>query len=51
MYTSSDTRLEWPGDHYSSRTQINAGGQNGATINYTTFAILKKYFYPVARDH
>ena len=27
MYTSSDTRLEWPGEgHYSSPTQINAGG-------------------------
>ena len=28
MYTSSDTRLEWPGGgggHYSSRTHINAG--------------------------
>ena len=40
MYTSSDTRLECSGrGHYSSRTQINLGGQNGATINYTTFAI------------
>ena len=25
--------------HYLSKTQINAGGQSGATINYTTFAI------------
>ena len=27
MYTSSDTRFEWPGEgHYSRRTQINAEG-------------------------
>ena len=33
MYISSDTRLEWPREgHYLSRTQIKAGGQNGATI-------------------
>ena len=37
---SSDTRLEWPG-RYSSRTQINAAGQNGATIRITSWAIIK----------
>ena len=37
MYTSSDTRLEWPGEGpFLRRTQINVGGQSG---NYTTFAI------------
>ena len=40
MYTSSGTRLEWPGEGpLFSRTQINAGDQNEATIKCTTFAI------------
>ena len=40
MYTSSDTILEWPGrGNYLSWTQINARGQNGATIRATSRAI------------
>ena len=42
MYTSSGTRLEWPGrGHYSSRTQINARGQNRTTIRVTSLAIIE----------
>ena len=42
MYTSSDTRLEWPGrGHYSNQTQINAGGQNGTTILVTSWAVIE----------
>ena len=39
MYTSSDTRLEWPREgHYSSQTQINAvgakqGHHSGPSLN------------------
>ena len=46
MCTSADRRLEWPGRHYSSRTQINAGSQNKALFESFPRPLLKSGLRP-----
>ena len=49
MYTLSDTRLEWPEGHYSSRTQINAGTKTGPLFESLPRPLLKSGPQPLGR--